>query len=65
MFEREIIIAGLRREQNNLRELIEALEDKSYLLENDFQYCDEVLKNIETTLRRLRKPKYNYGKYAF
>jgi ribosome assembly protein YihI (activator of Der GTPase) len=55
MFEREIMIAGLRKEHNALRELIENLEDQPRLRSQDAHYCDEVLKRVETTLRKLRR----------
>ena len=55
MFEREVMIAGLRKEQNALRELIEELEDKPALERREMQYCEEVLKSVEATLKKLRR----------
>ena len=56
MFEKEIMIAGVRKQRDTLRELVEELEDKNRLEEVDFQYCEEVLRRVESTLRKLRKP---------
>ncbi len=64
MFEREMIIASLRKEQNTLRELIEELEDQPRFSSSELQYCGEVLKKVESALKKLRRPVPNYGKYA-
>ncbi len=64
MFEREIIIAGLRKQRDALRELVQELEEKPRLENQDMLYCEEVLKKMESTLRRLRRPVFNHGKYV-
>lgn len=55
MFEKEILIVSLRRERDALKELVAELEQGDRYEAFDRRYCDEVLKHIETTLRRLRR----------
>lgn len=54
MFEKEVMIAGLRKQRDMLVELIEELEERPSFRTPDQQYCQEVLKRIESTLKRLR-----------
>lgn len=56
MFEREIMIAGLRKEHNTIRELIEELENSPSLESRELTYCRDVIRRIESTLKRLRRP---------
>ena len=55
MFEKEVMIAGLRKQRDVLKELIEELEDNTGQENRSLEYCDEVLKRVESTLRRLRR----------
>ena len=55
MFEKEILVASLRRERDVLKELVAELEAQNRYETFDRGYCDEVLRRIETTLRRLRR----------
>jgi ribosome assembly protein YihI (activator of Der GTPase) len=64
MFEKEVIISGVRKQRDMLKELVEALEPKSQLGEDDLQYCEEILKRVESTLKRLRRVRQDSGKYA-
>jgi hypothetical protein len=63
MFEREIMIAGLRKQEHLIRELVEELEEKPRLFGNDLRYCEEVMKKIEQTLKKLRRSDHDYAKY--
>jgi hypothetical protein len=61
MFEREVMIAGLRQQRDLLKELVKELEEKSFLDSQDLRYCEEVMKKIESTLRKLRRPDRAYS----
>ena len=56
MFEKEMMIAGLRKQRDTLKELIDDLEEKPRFRDEDMEYCGEVLKKVESTLKRLRRP---------
>jgi predicted nucleotidyltransferase len=62
MFEREIMIASLRRQRDLLKELVEELEEKSFLGPQDLSYCEEVMKKIESALRKLRRSDRAYSR---
>lgn len=64
MFEKEVIISSVRKQRDMLRDLVDALEPKARLGDEDLQYCDEVLKKVESTLKRLRRVSQDSGKYA-
>jgi len=64
MFEKEIMISGLSKQRDTLKELVEELEEKPYLEPQDFRYCEEVLKRIEASLRKLRRPDRAYNQYV-
>ena len=64
MFEKEIMIAGLRKQRDALRELVDELEGKRRVEDQDLRYCEEVMKRVESTLRRLRRPVFSQGKYS-
>ncbi len=57
MFEREVLIAGVNRQRDLLRELTEELEKKNRLEDHDFLYTEAHLKRVESSLRRLRQVK--------
>lgn len=56
MFEKEIMIAGLRKQRDMLRDLVEDLERKSGFENDDFEYCGQVMKKVEEMLKKLRRP---------
>lgn len=64
MFEKEVTISSVRKQRDMLKDLVDALEPKARLADEDLQYCDEVLKRVESTLKRLRKVRRDSGKYA-
>lgn len=58
MFEREVMIASLRKQRDTLKELIVELEDKPRFGSHDYVYCQEVMKKVENTLKKLRHPDF-------
>ena len=55
MFEREVMISGLRKNSRLLVGLVEELESKHKLNDHNIIFCHETLKKIEVELRRIRK----------
>lgn len=55
MFEREVMLVGVRRQKKLLEELVAALERKSPFDDLNFGYVDGILAAVESSLRRLRK----------
>ena len=55
MFEKEVMISGLKKNSRVLSDLVGELEEKSRMSEFDLSYYHETLKRIETSLRKLRK----------
>ena len=55
MFEREVRISSLRKSSKDLSKLVEELEEKNKLDGGDLRYHEEVLKKIESALRKVRK----------
>ena len=60
MFERELMISGLRRQKNLLAVLIEELEKRPRMDCQDRQTCEERTKEVASNLRKLRKIKDHY-----
>lgn len=63
MFEREVIIAGLRKQSDVLLELVRELEDKPNLKEHDIRYCGEVLKGVRLALMKLGREPRGLSRY--
>ena len=55
MFEREVMISSLKKSSRDLSGLVEELEVKSRFDGIDRLYLHEVLKKIETAIRKVRK----------
>ncbi len=55
MFEKEIMISGLKKNSRTLASLVEELEGKSRMGDFDLTYCHETLRRIEMDLRKIRK----------
>lgn len=55
MFEKEVMISGLKKNSRTLAGLVEELESKSQFSDHDVTYCHETLKKIEVELRKIRK----------
>jgi hypothetical protein len=55
MFEKEVMISGLKKNSRVLAELVEELESKNRFSDEDILYCHTALKKIETDLRKIRK----------
>jgi len=51
----EMMIAGVRRQKDAISDLVCQLESRPGLREEDVQYADSTLKNIENNLKRIRK----------
>jgi hypothetical protein len=60
MFMKELVIAGLKRQDGLLRDLISQLEDKSPLDPRDFYMFHERTGEVSQNLKKLRKIKRNY-----
>jgi hypothetical protein len=63
MFERELMMLGLRRQLSLLGELIEQLERKPGCDSYDCSLYDARTKQVAKNLRKLRKIKNNYLAY--
>ena len=63
MFEKEIMIAGLRKQSDLLKGLVIELEGKDLMEVQDFRYCEEVMRRIETALKKLRRADRIYSHY--
>ena len=55
MFEKEVMISGLRKNSRVLSALVEELEGKGHFSDHDIVYCHSTLKKIETELKKIRK----------
>ena len=55
MFEREVMVGTLRRQNDTLTKLIHEIESKPRSDWQESQYYRESLKKIETALRRVRR----------
>ena len=60
MFERELMISGLRRQRSLLAELIQELEQRPVMDSADHHRCDAKAKEVAGNLRKLRKIKDRY-----
>jgi hypothetical protein len=54
MFEREVLIAGIRHQCELLRRLVDELEQYSKLKDQEYRFAREEMKRIEANLRKLR-----------
>jgi hypothetical protein len=54
MFEREVLIAGIRHQCELLRGLVDELEQYSKLKDQEYRFAREGLKRVEGNLRKLR-----------
>ena len=63
MFERELMLSGLRRQRHLLAALISELEKKPVMDFQDQQFCGEKAQEVAGNLRKLRKIKDSY--FAF
>ncbi|MCM8775438.1 MAG: hypothetical protein NC930_03695 [Candidatus Omnitrophica bacterium] len=63
MFEKELMIAGLRHQQNILGDLITQLEEKETLGREDTSEVHQSTGRIAKNLRKLRKIKDDYFLY--
>jgi len=55
MFEREVIVSSLKKNNVDLEKLIEELEESPRFDGIDLNYWKETLKRIETGLRKIRR----------
>ncbi len=55
MFEKEVMISGLKKQDDTLKKLIEELEEKPQSYDQDRDYCHETLKRIESALKKIRR----------
>lgn len=60
MFEKDVMISGVRRQKEILNDLIQTLERKDVFWAEDFQLYDATLRQIETNMRRLRRNAAEY-----
>lgn len=60
MFERELMISGLRRQRHLLAALIAELEKRPAMNFQDQQLCGEKAREVAGNLRKLRKIKDSY-----
>ena len=60
MFEKELMISGIRRQHRLIEDLIQNLEEKSRLDRSDCFVYDERTKVVAKNLKKLRKIKKNY-----
>ena len=63
MFERELMISGLRRQHSLLVTLIEELEKRPRMEPQDRQFCHQKTKEVGLNLRKLRKIKDHYFEF--
>jgi hypothetical protein len=61
---KEVLISGVRKQKDMLEGLIDDLEPKESLEDNDLVYCEEVFKRVEGILRQLKKTKFDQGWYG-
>jgi len=52
---KELIVAGLNKQRNRLAELIKNLESKNKLNSSDHEQYDEITKQVEKDLKKLRQ----------
>ena len=64
MFEKEVIISGIKKQKEILSELVDELEKKSEFDRQEVDYCQEVLKKAETYLRKIRQVSLEMDKRA-
>ena len=55
MFDKEVVIGGLKKNSEVLRKLVEEMESKPKLGTQDVQYYHEELKKLESALRKIRR----------
>ncbi len=55
MFEKEVMISSLKKNNQMLSKLVQEMEDSSKTNLYDIQYFQETIKRIESALRKLRK----------
>jgi hypothetical protein len=60
MIEKTMMISGLKKQSYLLAKLIEDLERKPWLDENDFYRCGQQAKLVAGNLRKLRQIKQSY-----
>ena len=64
MSDKERFISGVRTQNERLRELLDSLEKSPAPgSPEDLGYYDEILRRVETDLRRLRQQGHQTGKY--
>ncbi len=64
MFEKELMIAGIRKQHDLLRDLIEGLEAKPRFDAFDLSFYEERTKQVARNLKRLRRIKADYCAYG-
>lgn len=60
MVAKKLMIQGLRKQENNLKTLLEMLESKSNPDAYDYLFFDEVVNTVRNNLKRLRQMKNAY-----
>jgi len=65
MFERELMISGLRRQHGLLHELIGELEARNRFDDHDLDLYEERTKYIQKNLKKLRKLKRDYFDFLY
>ncbi len=60
MFERRLVIAGIRKQRHILENLIEELEARYGLDDKDSFLYEVMTKRVESNLKKLRKIKNDY-----
>ena len=63
MFERELMVAGLKRQARILEELIQTIENKSELRGEDRVHYDQKTRLVANNLKKLRKIKDGYPSF--
>jgi len=63
MFVRQMMISGLQKQQELLKNLIAKIESKPSLEVSDWNFCETRAKKVASNLRKLRKIKSNYVQY--
>jgi DNA transposition AAA+ family ATPase len=63
MFERELMMAGLKRQKLILEELIQTIEKKSELCSEDRVHYDQKTRLVAANLKKLRKIKDHYPSF--
>ncbi len=60
MFERELVLNGLKRQNGILEQLLTDLEVNQNGVRSDLRFCQDQVRILESNLKKLRRIKKNY-----